>query len=41
MKAEEKFRDSKVNPSFLPDWGRKQNEEMIRQCNKEKNKSTL
>jgi hypothetical protein len=41
MKAEEKFRDYRVDLSFLPDWGRKQNEEMIRQCNKEKNKSTL
>ncbi|HLO57147.1 MAG TPA: hypothetical protein VK179_00245 [Bacteroidales bacterium] len=41
MKAEEKFRDYKVTSSFLPDWGRTQNEEMIRQCNKEKNKSSL
>lgn len=34
IKAEEKFRDYKVNPSFLPNWGRKQNEEMIRICKK-------
>jgi hypothetical protein len=41
MKAEEKFREYRVALSFLPDWGRKQNEEMIRQCNKEKDKSSL
>ncbi len=36
LKAREKFRDYTLSLSFMPDWGKQQNEEMIKKCRESK-----